>query len=698
MHGIGSPGSHRGAWIGIAALVVGAAACGGSTNQPGNGGGGAGAASGTGASSGTGGKGGSGGSMPVVPAGHPRVYLNEANKKRLSAALGANEAAAGRFRDMVDGQLGGTDYYAFAPHYAALLGALGGDGAYCKYAVEHADAVVTAEEALIAGGERAEVSGDSYLYIGETVGDLALVYDWCFDALTKEQRSRWIAYANQAIRNVWNPEGAEWGGVSYPWSGWSIDNPSNNYYYSFLRATMLVGLATKGENPDAETWIERFRQDKIEEQLVPAFQADLTGGGSREGTGYGVSMRGLFELYDIWEATTGERIWDLTGHTRASLPNMIHMTVPTLDRIAPIGDHARDSTAALFDYHRAYVLVLAHLLGAGDPLSAVAQTWLESSSVPEMSQPFMYITDFLYAEPAHEKRPLSDLHPSYYASGTGSVFFRSGWSTGASWGAFLAGPFTESHAHRDQGSLLVYRNEWLAYDQNISSHSGIVQDETAHNLVRIEQGGSVVQMHNGASTLAALREVPGALYLAADVTPIYGGDSAVTRVEREVVFLPAQGTFVVMDRVDTKGGAEAVWALNAPVAPSAAPGGYDIDVPSGGLSVRPLAPASPAGTVVDWTVDPDMNAGFRLDLRDPAAGGKARFLVVLADPASLGSASAVSDATTLGAKLAWKDGSSAEIVFGRDAMGASAHIVAGSVLHDGPLPTGVAALPLLDVP
>src|SRR5689334_20707255 len=111
------------AWMGIAALAAGMAACGGSTGNPGSGGGGAGA-SGTGASSGTGGKGGTGGSMPVVPAGHPRVYLNEANKQRLSAALSAEEAAATRFRDMVDGQLAGSDYYAFAPHYAALLGAL----------------------------------------------------------------------------------------------------------------------------------------------------------------------------------------------------------------------------------------------------------------------------------------------------------------------------------------------------------------------------------------------------------------------------------------------------------------------------------------------------------------------------------------------------------------------------------------------
>ena len=683
----------RGAGLGLAALVaafVGFAACSGDGDDAGTGG------------SGTGGHatGGNGQGGAVVPEGHPRIYLNQDNRSRLEADLAASAPAASRFRDMVDAQMAGADYYAFDPHFAALLGALTGDAAYCDYAVAMADGRLASEEALIAAGERADVAGDSYLYVGDMVGDLSLVYDWCFDTLTADQRARIIAYANQAVWNVWHPDEATWGGVSYPWSGWSLSNPSNNYYYSFLRATMLLGLATLGENPDAQGWLDRFRVDKIESELVPTFESDLAGGGSREGTGYGVSMRRLFELYDLWESTTGERIWDLTGHTRASLPYLMHATVPTLDRLAPIGDHARDSTAALFDYHRAYALVLQRLLGPADPLADVAQTWLDDCSVPEMSQAFMFITDFLYAEPAHASRPLSDQHPSYHAPGAGHVFFRTDFQTSATWGAFIAGPFTESHAHRDQGSLLVYRGEWLAYDENVASHSGIYQEETAHNLVRIEANGAVVPQQNGAGTLASLRDLPGALYLAADVTPIYGAAAGVVRVEREVVFLKAQGAFVVMDRVDTSGAAGAVWTLNAPVAPSTVAGGFLVDGASESLAVRTLVPASPSATLVDWTTDPDMNSGYRLDLRDPAANGSARFVVVLADPSTLSTSQALSDATTVGASLAFADGSSAEVRFTRDALGATAHVVAPGnvVVLDGSLGTGVDVLPLLDVP
>lgn len=688
----------------VIASLVGLAACGpdgggtGGTGGAGAGGSGT-AGSGTAGSGGAGGSGGGHGGA-VIPEAHPRIYLNEANRARLKAALDEGAPAAERFRAIVDDKMVGGDVYAYEPHFAALLGALTGDEAYCAFAVEGVDAVVSAEEATIAGGEVAEVAGDSYLYVGDVIGDLALVYDHCYDAVSAEQRARWIAYANQAVWNVWHPEEAEWNGTVFPWSGWSIDNPSNNYYYSFLRATMLLGLATLGENDEAQGWIDQFRVAKIEGQLVPTFEADLEGGGSREGTGYGNAMRRLFELYEIWEATTGQRIWDLTGHTRASMAHMLHQTAPTLDRIAPIGDHARDSTASLFDYHRSYVQLLQRLLGPNDPLSDVAATWLADCSVPEMGQKFMFIEDFLYGDPGHAKRPLSDLHPSYHGAGTGMVFFRSGWGAGATWGALMAGPLSESHAHRDQGSLLYYRGDWLAYDQNIQSHSGIYQEETAHNLVRLEGPGGVIQQQYGGASLVALRETPDLLYMAVDVTPMYAGAEGVSKVEREVVFLKAAGAYVVMDRADVGGGVTAHYQLNAPVEPVETAGGWLVQNGGAKLAIAAVAPASPAADVIDWTFDPDMLGGYRLDLSDPAAPPQTRFLTVLGDPDSLESVAPAGGGGALGVTVTFADGSTATATFDGAGIGASLHLEnpGGSVLFDGPLQGGVDALPLFDDP
>ena len=217
-----------------------------------------------------------------------------------------------------------------------------------------------------------------------------------------------MAYANQAVWNVWNPSAAQWGGQPYPWTGWSINNPANNYYYSFLRATMLLGLATHGENPQAQTWLTRFRTDKIGNQLIPTFNSQLQGGGSREGTGYGTAMRELWELYDVWERSTGERIATLTPHTRDSIAHLLHNLVPTLDRLAPTGDHSRDATAALFDYHRQYLQTLITLYPQ-DRLSAVAANALALSSVPRMRYSYDYFSDFLYAVPSLPAATLAEL-------------------------------------------------------------------------------------------------------------------------------------------------------------------------------------------------------------------------------------------------------------------------------------------------
>lgn len=632
----------------------------------------------------------------VIPDEHPRIYLNAANRARLDAALAAGSGPAARFRAMVDAELGGADYYAFEPWFAALLGQLTGDAGYCAWAVERTEAWVAAEEALIAGGERAEVAFDSYLYVGDHVGNLALVYDWCWDVLEAGQRTRWLAYANQAVWNVWHPEEASWNGTSFPWSGWSIDNPSNNYYYSFLRATLLLGLAARGEHADAETWIRTFRDDKIGGQLVPTFERDLAGGGSREGTGYGVAMARLFELYDLWESSTGERIHDLTGHARNSLANFLHLVVPTLDRLAPVGDHARDSTAVLFDYHRNYVQILTYLYRS-DPLAPFGKWFLEHCAVPEMDQPFMYVYDFLYDEPAVVAAPLDGLTPAYWAAGTGQLYLRSGWTTDATWVHLVAGPYTESHAHHDQGSLLLYRGEWLAWDQNIESHSGIRQEEELHNLVRLERGGATIPQREGAgpARLAALSRTAAWTYAAAELAPAYA-DDGVTRVDRELVFL-APDAVVVFDRIDAGADVRRIWQLGSPIRPELAGSTATFAGGTATLVLRRVLPASGTPTILDWTTDGEMGGGFRLDLADADPSGRSRFLHVLSVDGAVTGAAASPDGARLGVELTFADGTRALVRFEPDALGGTLERrdAGGAVVESAALAATVTPPPLL---
>ncbi|MBL8095820.1 MAG: hypothetical protein JNL73_16715 [Anaerolineales bacterium] len=626
----------------------------------------------------------------TYPTTHPRVLLSHTPTKTcLQQLLTNGVASATRFKNYVDGQLAGGNYYAFEAWHAALMYQLTGNTTYATYAINWIDTFVAGEEALINQGQRAEVAGDSYLYVGDLVGDVMLVYDWTYERLTPTQRTRWVTYANQAVWNVWHPSQAQWGGVSYPWSGWSIDNPANNYYYSFLRATMLTGLASRGENAQAQSWIDTFRTTKLETQLFPTFNSDLTGGGSREGTGYGVSLRGLFRLYDWWERSTGERIADKTPHTLATMAFMLHSIVPTLDRLAPTGDHARESTAALFDYHREQLLELMALY-PGERLAGVADTALAASSVPEMGNRFMFVADFLYNPPVLIPEPQSRLSTAYWGPGTGQFAMRSDWTSGAAYSNLICGPYTESHAHRDQGSFVIYRGSWLAYDSNIASHSGIEQDEDRHNLVRITQNGSpVTQVYDRSCHMAALADTTHFTYALAQVTPMYTGKSQVSKIEREYLFLKP-GTFVVFDRVVTAGsGISRIWTLNTPAAPTIS--GDRITYVAGGnrLDVYRLAPTglSATTTLVD--------GGTRIDVAD-GAGTQSLFLHVVDTNGAVTTAVRSDSAGQTGVQITFADGRTALVRFSNTGLGGTLDLRApgGAVLYNSAMPTTVTAPPV----
>jgi heparinase II/III-like protein len=620
------------------------------------------------------------GDGPDFSAEHPRIYL-PANHDRLAAALTSGQPAAMRFRDTIDRWTDREDIYGVEGWQAALVGQLTGDPRYCAAAVREVDANVLAELALIHANKRPVVASDDYLRVGDTIGDLALVYDWCYPAIPGDRRAAWLAYADQSVLNIWNHQAAKWGGKPFPWDGWATDDPSDNYYYSFLRATMLVGLATHGEWRDGDSWVTDFHDTRFLGALVPQFDSDLVGGGSREGTGYGVSMRDLFLLYDLWASTTGETIADRTPHTRASMLSFIHQTVPTLDRIAPTGDQSRDATAMFFDYHRNYLQELIALFPA-DPLAPRAQALLASSTLPQMANQFMYVFDFLYPNADVPTSTLDGLGTAYYAPGIGELYARSGWDKHATWINLIAGSFTESHAHQDQGALMIYKDGWLGYDAVVDSKSGLTQQIDAHSTVRIVDGGATVEQQRDTNpALIALHRGDGFLYAAADLTPVYDRSPVVQKVQREIVFLEPN-TIVVYDRVATRAGSQQVWQFVSPAAPVISGTRATFAAAGHSLTVERAAPAGATSSKHDFSRDGDFTAGFRLD--EALAGGDNRFLHVISLDGSVDSVMPGSDGAALSV-----DGKAVTVQFSHDGVGGALSINGASTT----LGIGVEPLP-----
>lgn len=206
-------------------------------------------------------------------------------------------------------------------------------------------------------------------------------------------------------------------------------------------------------------------------------------------------------------------------------------------------------------------------------LSGAAQSVLNASTSTQMNYGFEYFADYLYAPGNLLAVNLADLSTAYWGSGTGQLFTRGSWTqSDAAYASFSCGPYTESHAHMDQGAFQIYRSEWLAPTSNIYSHSGIEGIEEHNNLLRffkidgteLHQGGTAPD-GSGACQMQALQDTSGYTFAVARLTPVYASHAEVSQVEREFLFIkPA--TFVVFDRVSTATALQRVWNLNLPPA------------------------------------------------------------------------------------------------------------------------------------
>lgn len=524
-----------------------------------------------------------------------------------------------RFKDLVDSAVAGNIDYGFEPQHAAMMFRITNQASYCTYAVQFAETCdaarnryedpgcgVQAAEAAIAANQRPQVAGDSYLEVGPIIGSLAITYDWCSAQMTAAQRTRWATYINQTIYNVWHPTTARWGNTSYPWSGWSIDNPGNNYYYSFLEATMYWALASR----DAAL-LKTVRDEKL--KALVDYYAGIPGGGSREGTGYGASHMRLFQLYQVWKDSTGEDLSQLNSHMNDSIRFWVHATTPNRAYYAPVGDLARASFPDLFDYHRRIMLEARNLTPV-TALKDLASWWLNHISVTQMSRRIDSQWDLIPAGTNNAATPTEPL--TYRATGVGRIFARTGWDTNAMWMTFTAGVYNESHAHQDQGSFDLANNAWLAVSNNIYSSSGIEQSTDYHNVVRFVQNGTIVPQREGTTSTMTVNQLAatGEVDVTGNLTPAYGSNTAVQNWTRRVQF--AQRKLTVTDQFTLGAGTQGIFQVHVPVQPTVS-GNL---ITAGSLRIRVLSPASPTISVVS-------QGRYRVDI----AGGTTGYTVELTD-------------------------------------------------------------------
>jgi len=524
-----------------------------------------------------------------LPANRPFISLQD------YAHAVPGTSAYDRFKSYVDAAVDGHPDYGYTPADAVIMYALTGEAKYIDHAISEVEAFVASEESRAASGCSLEASGDSYLEVGPFIEEVALTYDRGYAKLSSSQRARWEAYMEQAVTNVWDPANARWGGRSCPWSGWSINNPGNNYFFSFMKATQLWALASKSSK-----WLTFLQTYKF--PLLADYYAKIPGGGSREGSGYGTAQKNLFENYRMWKASTGEDLAALSTHERDTIDYWVYATVPTLDRFAPIGDQSRVSEPELYDYHENLVRE-AVMNSPGTAQAKRGVWWLDRNTVTSLSG-FNRRGGLLI--PSDTAQIPSAL--TYHATGVGQFFARSSWDTDASWLQVTAGPYDESHAHQDQGGFAFYKGAWLAVTSNIWSHSGIHQEVGAQNVLRFSKNGSVIGQNESVSTMTPSTS-GGVTSVHADLTNAYSRHSGdVQSWTRD--FRYEGNTLNVHDICRAASGVSAVFQLHVPVKPTLQSDG---SIKAGNLLVTPRQAVS-VKLVEMRTVDGDFNSGWRIEL------------------------------------------------------------------------------------
>jgi len=513
-----------------------------------------------------------------------------------------------RFQRFVDQAAAGDPGYGFSATDAAYMYRISGQKTYGKLAVDMVESQVADAEAAIVAGGTPDIADDSYLGAGPMLRDLSLTYDWCGDLLTATQKARWRAYADRTVANVWHPYLAHWGVRPSPWTGWATDDPGNNYFYSFVQATMYWALAS-----DNAQLLGMLRDHQL--PMLQDYFAAFPGGGSREGTSYGASLRTLFGLYRLWRDATGADLANANSHLTDTIAYWVHATVPTFDQFAPIGDQPRVSMPVLYDYER-WLMLEAHHATHDASAAALASWWLNRISIQRMSSGF---------NSRHDLLPVGDVERApdrlvYHARGAGQLFARTSWTKDAMWLDFTAGTFDQSHGHEDQGAFTLFQGDWLAATANIWTHSGTQRGTDVANVVRFERGGKIIpQRAPSTSSMTVNLAANGRdVRASADLTPAYRGNPAVRSWRRDIDF--AGHVLTVHDTFALAADTQAVFQVNVPEQPR-------IDgrtVVAGHLRMTVQAPLDARIRTLSWrAVDDDYGGGWRIEVR----GGGDQFVV-----------------------------------------------------------------------
>lgn len=588
-----------------------------------------------------------------IPPGHPRLWFGDA------ARLAQAQAYFGTTPFTPQG--------ADIQYERALRGVLTGNTADCDLAVAHLNGWLVQNQ----GGFR-----DALRQQGE---ELLLIYDWCHARLTPAQIStlvaRWNGYFDTEIADTFANQGSE----------------ANNYWWGRTRNFLLWGIASFGDNPRAQEFINQALDIRFGQWFPAWYQAFGRGGVFPEGGDYGVVSLSYPLIPFVSAADFGFDPYAQTPYFREAIYAMLYGTTPGPTTISgsysgggallfPFNDDENFHAGGVINA-REYLGDFARLMGArnaGTGNARHARAWAQVTNAGRR-----WLFNALGGTGG--AADYAELPLDYYAPGAGVLDSRTSHDSNAMQVHLqLNTPGHIEHRHYDGGSFQVWRKgRWLTRESAgyadalrgfMSSGSIDTEHPLAHNTLLFEAwntgrwvgsgprvippGGDRMENPRSLPTVTRLQHEPGFSYVAVDYSGAYRNmpNSRVDwpyadRAWREFIFIRQLQALVILDR--TRGSADSLlphyngggWVLAGPHVtgdqvrrtfvmhfenePVAT--GNRLSAPLGTQRVEliTLLPASPVFRVVDEDMPGDLQAGqYRLEL-DSVGSLESYFLNVI---------------------------------------------------------------------
>jgi hypothetical protein len=494
----------------------------------------------------------------AIPATHPRIWYGNAQRLAQARTYFASSPFTPAGSDATDVNM-----------HRALRGLLTSNAGDCDAAVAH----------LVQWRFEAQGVGrrDALRQQGE---GLLAIYDWCHARLDATQVAalveRWNGYMDLENADDFANRGAE----------------ANNYFWGRVRNNLMWGIASFGDNPRAQQFIDHALDLRLGQWFAAWYRDFGRGGSLAEGSDYGVVMLSYPLLPFASAADFGFDPYAATPFFREALFAMIYGTTPGPSAVS--GGYS--GTAQLFPYsddasfrdrgvvrNREYLGDFARFMGqrnAGSGTARAARAWLAATGA---GRGWMF--DALGG--GGDAGDLAALPLDYYAPGAGVFHARSAHGADATALHLQIGtPGGIEHRHLDAGSFQLWRKgRWISresagYSDSIAGLGGSGSVDTEHPVAHnglLFQGRSTARwigtgptvippgsdrgdQPDGLPRVVRLQSHPDFAYLAADFSAAYrntGGRRVdwpyADRAVREFLFLRKLGALLVFDRTRGSG-------------------------------------------------------------------------------------------------------------------------------------------------